>query len=61
MTHMDLNRDGVIGGKPASTSEKHFFLISILFFFLVDLVGKVEQTTHMDLNNDGKIGGAIRK
>ena len=32
-----------------------------LFKSLVDLLGKVEQTTHMDLNNDGKIGGAIRK
>lgn len=55
---MDLNRDGVIGGKPASSSttlSPSNFISP--FILLVDLLGKVEQTTHMDLNNDGKIGG----
>ncbi|CAF1083002.1 unnamed protein product [Adineta steineri] len=41
-THVDFNRDGVIGHRPTPGGG---------------LVGKIEQVTHIDINKDGRIGG----
>ncbi len=66
-THVDLNRDGIIGGyRPPADGGKHFshckgktkFVSDfIMFFFRLGLVGKIEKATHIDLNRDGYIGG----
>ncbi|CAF0927530.1 unnamed protein product [Adineta ricciae] len=41
-THIDFNRDGVIGYRPPPGGG---------------LVGQIERATHIDINRDGYIGG----
>ena len=60
-THVDFNRDGVIGGhRPAPGGGKNRRLInscsSQWIFFSLGLVGKIERATHIDINRDGYIG-----
>jgi len=62
-THIDLNRDGVIGGyrPPADGGIKSIYEPSRISQYTsnccLGLIGKIESATHIDINRDGRIGG----
>ena len=50
-THMDLNRDGHVGGGATQHKQQSGG----------GLLNKLEKITNMDLNGDGRIGGGPRR
>ncbi len=59
-THIDFNRDGVIGYRPPPGGGIRLLtkvFIIMIYFSLIGLVGQIERATHIDINRDGVIGG----